>query len=171
MPRILPTWTTPGAHVPHETASPPNPERPTAASIPTSQRTRRRTVRLAAAVVAVAALATACEFGPGPSPSSAPAPSPAASAALSPDEAVIREVFGPLGVADQAVSVAACESGLNPMAGYPDATYKGLFQLGPHIVAIYQYGGDFFDARANVQAARDLYVSRGNWSAWPVCGR
>ena len=138
-----------------ETTVPPHAERPAAAS---PQRTaagagrRRRAVGLAVSALAIAAITAACGIGPPPPASQA--------------EAVIHEVFGPLGQGDKAVSVARCESGLNPMAGWPDATYKGLFQLGPHIVAIHAYGGDWFDARANTLAARDLYVARGNWSAW-----
>ena len=82
----------------------------------------------------------------------------------------IDAAFGPYGQTAKAVRIAKCESGLNPNAGYPDAYYKGLFQLGPHIKAIYHYGGDWFDPYQNAAAARDLFVSRGNWSAWPVCG-
>lgn len=81
----------------------------------------------------------------------------------------IQQAFGYLGqaVVDQAGRVACCESGWGPQAGYPSAYYKGLFQLGEHVVAIYNYGGAWFDAFSNAQAARDLYVSRGyNWSAW-----
>lgn len=86
-------------------------------------------------------------------------------------EAIIREVFAPLGEADKAVRVATCESHLNPGAISPGGTYQGLFQLGAHIVAIHAYGGNRLDARQNTLAARDLRVQRGNWSAWPYCGR
>lgn len=87
--------------------------------------------------------------------------------------AIIREVFGPLGQAEKAVRVASCESGLNHNALSPGGTYGGLFQLGKHIVAIWAYDslGNRLNARANVLAARDLFVQRGNWSAWPVCGQ
>jgi hypothetical protein len=114
-------------------------------------------------VVAAIAIATLGLLGAACAPSSGDAP---------PDVyAAIDKAFGPYGVTDKAVRVARCESGLNPMAGYPDAYYKGLFQLGPHVVAINHYGGNWFDAYQNAAAARDLYVSRGDWSAWPTCGR
>ena len=86
-------------------------------------------------------------------------------------EAIIHEAFDPLGEGDKAVRVAACESGLNPNALSPGGTYGGLFQLGRHVVAIHAYGDNRLDARANTFAARDLRVQRGNWSAWPHCGR
>ena len=82
----------------------------------------------------------------------------------------IDAAFGPYGQTAKAVRVAKCESGLNPNAGYPDEKYKGIFQLGPHVSAIHHYGGDFFDPYQNAAAARDLFVTRGNWSAWPTCG-
>lgn len=96
---------------------------------------------------------------------------PASTATRSEVVAAIDKAFGPYGVTAKAVRVAQCESGLNPNAGYPDAYYKGLFQLGPHVVAIRHYGGNWWDPYQNAAAARDLYVSRGNWSAWPICGK
>jgi len=87
------------------------------------------------------------------------------------NEQIIREVFSPLGEADKAVRVAKCESSLNHNAISPDGVFMGLFQLAPWIVAIHAYGGNRLDARANTLAARDLRVQRGNWSAWPTCGR
>jgi hypothetical protein len=162
MRQILPTRTDQSVDAAVDATVPPHPERQTAASRTTPPRRRGRTgrtMRLVGAAVAVAALGAACGFSPAPAPSGGSG------------EGAIREVFGPLGVADKAVAVARCESGLNPMAGFPDAYYKGLFQLNPSIVAINNYGGDFFDAWQNASAARDIYVSRGNWSAWPHCGR
>ena len=138
---------------------------------------RGRAVRLAAAAVALAALGAGCEydvFGRGPSPSAAPTQArtvaaPAPTPAVSGPEAAIHAVFGPLGVADQAVRVAACESGLNP--GADSGTYKGLFQLGPHLAGTVDvYGGNWFDPMTNAQVARDLYLASG-WASWPVCGR
>jgi hypothetical protein len=100
-------------------------------------------------------VAAGCGIDPGPPPP------------RSAEEQIIHEVFDPYGVGDKAVSIARCESGLNPMAGWPNATYKGLFQLGPHLAGtVAAYGGDWFDARTNTYVARDLYLSRGNWSAW-----
>jgi hypothetical protein len=120
---------------------------------------------LAAAAVVVAALASACVYDPGPSPTSGPAPAPTG---ISPEEAVIREVFGPLGAAEKAVSVAICESGMNP--GADSGTYKGLFQLGPHLEGtVAFYGGNWFDPLTNAQVARDLYLQSG-WAPWPHCG-
>jgi hypothetical protein len=151
-----------------ETTVPPHAERPAAASPQrtaagtTSARSgrRRRAVGLTLSALAIAGITAACGIDPGPPPPP------------SPEEAIIHEVFDPYGVGGKAVSVARCESGLNPMAGWPDSTYKGLFQLGPHLSGtVAAYGGDWFDARTNSYAARDLYLSRGNWSAWPHCGR
>jgi len=127
---------------------------------------RGRTVRLGAAAAVVAVLASACVFDAGPSPSAGPAPAPTG---MSPEEAAIRGVFGPFGVADTAVSVAMCESGLNP--GADSGAYKGLFQLGPHLAGtVAFYGGNWFDPVTNAQVARDLYLQSG-WSSWPSCGR
>ncbi len=140
-----------------ETPVPPHPKRPVAASPERTEpraRRRSRAAGLALTAVAVAALTAACGLSPGPPPPP------------SPEEAIIHEVFDPLSQGAKAVSVARCESGLNPLAGWPNATYKGLFQLGPHVAAINAYGGNWFDARQNTLAARDLYVSRGSWSAW-----
>ena len=132
---------------------PPHPARPAAAP-------RNTRLRLVALVGAAVVLFAAC----GPDVESAPA-------APGSPEAIIREVFTPLGEADKAVRVASCESGLNPMAVSSGGTYQGLFQLGSNVVAIQAYGGDRLDAWANASAARDLRVQRGNWSAWPICGR
>lgn len=137
---------------------PPHPVRPVAA--PTQHQPGRfaRRLRLVAVVGAALALFAACgpDVAPGPP---------------NPSEAIIREVFDPIGEGDKAVRVASCESGLNPGAISGGGTYQGLFQLGAHIVAINAYGGNRLDARQNALAARDLRVARGNWSAWPVCGR
>src|SRR5687768_18476996 len=88
-------------------------------------RQRTKPTRRVAAVIAVAALSllgAAC--------------GPDASGGTSGDVyEAIDKAFGPYGQTAKAVRVAKCESGLNPMAGYPDAYYKGLFQLGPHVVA------------------------------------
>jgi hypothetical protein len=115
---------------------------------------------------ALAVLGAACDLTPGPH-----AASPAPAATGSP-EAIVREVFGPLGVADQAVAVATCESGLDPAAVSPGGEYRGLFQLGGHLAGtVDAYGGNWFDPLTNAQVARDLYVQNGGWSSWPTCGR
>lgn len=147
------------------TDQPPHQVRPTAAPTqsthPRSGRPRSgRRLRLVAVLGAAVALFGAC----GPDIAAGP-PAPGS------PEAIIREVFDPIGEGDKAVRVASCESGLNPGAISGGGTYQGLFQLGSSIVAIHAYGGDRLDARQNALAARDLRVARGNWSAWPVCGR
>lgn len=90
-------------------------------------------------------------------------------------EQAIHEAFDPYGQAvyEKARRIAACESGLWPYSGSTKANpyYRGVFQLGRHIVAINVYGGDFYNPYQNALAARDLWLSRGNWTAWPWCGR
>jgi hypothetical protein len=80
----------------------------------------------------------------------------------------IHKAFDPFGAAvvDQAFRVSRCESGWVATAG-AGSYYQGLFQLGRHISAINNYGGNYLDPFQNSYAARDLYVSRGySWSAW-----
>ena len=130
------------------------------------RRGRLTRLPLGVAVLAVAVLASACVFDPGPHPASSAPPAPPTGSA-----AAIQAVFGPLGVADQAVAVAACESGLDPGAVSAGGTYRGLFQLGPHLAGtVAFYGGNWFDPLVNTQVARDLYLQSG-WSSWPSCGR
>jgi hypothetical protein len=100
---------------------------------------------------------TAAACGPKPAAGPPPVSTAAISQAFSP--------YGPTVVA-QATKIARCESGLVPTAG-AGRYYQGLFQLGRHIVAINNYGGNYLDPYQNAQAARDLYVTRGySWSAW-----
>ena len=118
-----------------------------------------RHTRLVISVVALIVLTAAC----GPRVGSAPAPTPPPAVAMS-----INQAFGPFGstVVAQATRVAKCESGWVATAG-AGSYYQGVFQLGRHIVAIRNYGGNFLDPWQNAQAARDLYISRGySWSAW-----
>lgn len=118
-----------------------------------------RHTRLMIGVIALIVLTAAC----APRVGSAPAPSPSPAVYTS-----IKKAFGPFGpaVVSQAVTVAKCESGWVATAG-AGSYYQGLFQLGRHIVAINNYGGNYLDAWQNAQAARDLYYSRGrSWSAW-----
>ena len=126
-----------------------------------SDRQRNKPTRLALAAVTIAALSV---LGAACAPRASTASSDAVYEAID-------KAFGPYGQTAKAIRVADCESGLNPNAGYPDDYYKGLFQLNPNVVAIRQYGGDFFDPYQNAAAARDLFVTRGDWSAWPNCGR
>jgi hypothetical protein len=118
-----------------------------------------RHTRLVICAIALIVLAAAC----GPRVAPAPAPGPSL-----PVYSAINKAFGPYGstVVSQAFRVAKCESGWVPTAG-AGSYYQGLFQLGRHIAAINNYGGNYLDAWQNAQAARDLYVSRGrSWSAW-----
>lgn len=122
-------------------------------------------------VLPIAVLLAAAACTPRPA---APAPPPGPSL---PVYSAIRVAFGPYepsfpGVVNKAVRVSKCESGWVPTAG-AGRYYQGLFQLGRHIAAINNYGGDFLNALQNAQAARDLWVSRGySWTngAWPTCG-
>jgi membrane-bound lytic murein transglycosylase MltF len=74
-------------------------------------------------------------------------------------------------LAEQAVSVARCESGLNPSARNP-AGYYGLFQLGAGHAAAFRNvtGRDFLDAwdeaGPNSRYAKWLYDRSGSWSQW-----
>ena len=118
-----------------------------------------RHTRLVISVLALVVLTAAC----GPRLAPAPAPEPPPAVAMS-----INQAFGPFGptVIAQATKVAKCESGWVATAG-AGSYYQGIFQLGQHIVAIKNYGGNFLDPWQNAQAARDLYISRGySWSAW-----
>jgi hypothetical protein len=104
--------------------------------------------------------------GCAPRRSAAPPPGPSQSVFYA-----INKAFYPYGAAvrDQALRVAKCESGWVPTAGAGEY-YQGLFQLGRHIAAINNYGGNFLDPYQNAAAARDLWLTRGqSWSAWPNC--
>lgn len=73
---------------------------------------------------------------------------------------------------DYAVSVAVCESGLNPYAvgGHGE---RGIYQIHPvHINSIQQAGyswDQMFDYKANIAYAKMLYGWQG-WSPW-TCAR
>ena len=86
-------------------------------------------------------------------------------------ETEIRRVFGTL--ADQAVCVARMESGLRADAANhnTNGTWDvGVFQLNDvHGLSWEQR----LDARANIQKAKEIRDSWGNWRAWmaaPRCG-
>ncbi len=65
------------------------------------------------------------------------------------------------------VSIASCESSLNPSAVNP-AGYYGLFQFDKTTWA--EYGsGSIFDPAAQASAAAGL-IAAGQSSRWPVCG-
>ena len=64
------------------------------------------------------------------------------------------------------VSVAQCESDLNPYA-YNPAGYHGLFQFDQTTWADYGYG-DIYDPAAQARAAARL-IAAGQTSRWPNC--
>lgn len=80
--------------------------------------------------------------------------------------AIIRCVFGPVG--DAAVSVAACESGLNPAARGPRDEYgnprQGLFQFGTWERRTFGYGPDAWSQSRG--ALRYFNASGRDWSPW-----
>jgi hypothetical protein len=84
-------------------------------------------------------------------------------------EQIIRSVFGAAGSA--AVSVARCESGLNPRAVSPSGTYRGLFQIGSFHAANFQsvtgqsYSAAVYDPYFNALYAKRLFDARG-WQPW-----
>jgi hypothetical protein len=84
-----------------------------------------------------------------------------AAAAASP-VAVIERIFG--SAAPAAISVATCESGLDPNAHNPSGA-AGLFQLMP--IWWEAQGYDPYDPVTNTTIAYHIYTSSG-WSAW-VC--
>jgi hypothetical protein len=86
-------------------------------------------------------------------------------------KAIINEVFGPDGPA--AISVATCESGLDPNAYNPVSVAgshaEGLFQiLVPSTwVTTSQANNSPYDARANTLAAHEIFVRDGySWREW-----
>ena len=86
----------------------------------------------------------------------------------------IDQAFGPYGQTAKAIRVAECESGLVPTAVSPNGAWVGLFQLSSNYiptVRFYNGTGDRKDPYGNAAAARDAWLNRGNWSAWPVCGQ
>ena len=67
---------------------------------------------------------------------------------------------------DYLVSVAQCESNLNPYA-YSPAGYHGLFQFDQTTWADYGYG-DIYDPAAQARTAARL-IAAGQTSRWPNC--
>lgn len=82
-------------------------------------------------------------------------------------EAVVSEAAERHGLsAGYLLSIAECESGLDPNA-YNAAGYHGLFQFDQTTWA--QYGdGDIWDPAAQADAAAEL-IAAGQSSRWPVC--
>lgn len=81
--------------------------------------------------------------------------------------AMIRRIFGPYGQA--AITVATCESGLNPNAYNPSGA-TGLFQIMPGTWAgTSEAGQSPYNAAANATAAHEIFVRDGySWREW-VC--
>lgn len=125
---------------------------------------------------------------PAPAPESAPAPvvtsTPAPAPTPTPTEAVVESPapaapsggsvtdiiyaaaaeFGLSG--DYLLSVASCESGLNPQAQSP-AGYHGLFQFDQQTWVAYGYGS-IYDPVAQARTAARL-LAAGQASRWPNC--
>lgn len=75
--------------------------------------------------------------------------------------AIIYDIFGVYG--DKAVSVASCESGLDPNAVNGSSGAAGLFQLMPFH---WRDRFDPFDPVANARYAFGLSDGGTNWGAW-----
>ena len=117
-----------------------------------------------------------------PTPTPTPSPTPEAAVEVSSEEAVvpppppppsgsIEEIIYAAASApgvDGAylVSIAACESGLNPSA-YNPAGYYGLFQFSQSTWASYG-SGDIFDPAAQASAAASM-IAAGGAGHWPNC--
>jgi hypothetical protein len=80
---------------------------------------------------------------------------------------IIKDAFGTGALGNQAVSVATCESSLNPNALNPSSDAKGLFQIIPGTWAMYGKGNPD-NPTDNAQAARRIYNAAHGWSPW-VC--
>lgn len=82
-------------------------------------------------------------------------------------EAIIREAAAEYGLdGDYLVSIAVCESGLDPRA-YNSAGYHGLFQYDEQTWAAYGKGS-IWDPEAQAQATAML-IADGQSSRWPNC--
>ena len=81
---------------------------------------------------------------------------------------IIRAAAAKYGVSgDYLVSIAACESGLNPRA-YNSAGYHGLFQYDTQTWGTYGKGS-IWDPAAQAEATARL-IANGESSRWPNCG-
>ncbi|HLI70003.1 MAG TPA: peptidoglycan-binding protein [Ktedonobacteraceae bacterium] len=82
---------------------------------------------------------------------------------------IIKSVFGNNNLGNQAVSVARCESSLNPNAVNPSSDAEGLFQIIPSTWRAYG-SGNIFNPTDNSKAALKIYREQGHnsWSPW-VC--
>lgn len=105
-----------------------------------------------------------------PTPDIAPAPAPATPAPVTGGASgdvvsIIDQVFG--SYASAAITVATCESGLNPNAVGPGGAV-GLFQILPSTFDnTPEAGNSPYDAYANASAAYDIFVRDGySWREW-----
>jgi hypothetical protein len=98
-----------------------------------------------------------------PPVTSTPAPSTGNSSSV---EGMISQAFGPY--AASALSVARCESGLNPGAYNASSHASGLFQILPSTWATTPFAGSSpFNAWANINAAHSIFVRDGySWREW-----
>jgi hypothetical protein len=98
-----------------------------------------------------------------PSPSMAGSPAPVADSI----EEIIYDAAAEFGLSGSyLVSVAECESHLDPMA-YNDAGYHGLFQFDNQTWSAYGYGS-VYDPVAQARTAARL-IADGQSSRWPNC--
>lgn len=97
----------------------------------------------------------------------APAPPPPPAAAPGSIQAIIYEAAEEFGIdGGWLLSIASCESGLNPNA-YNPAGYHGLFQFDSGTWAAYGYGS-IYDPVAQARTAARL-LAAGQASRWPSC--
>ncbi|MDQ3645430.1 MAG: transglycosylase family protein [Actinomycetota bacterium] len=105
---------------------------------------------------------------PPATPIAAPTPTPAVAAAPAGSVTeIIYSAAAEFGLSGSyLLSVASCESGLNPQA-YNPAGYHGLFQFDQTTWAAYGYGS-IFDPVAQSRTAAEL-LAAGHASRWPNC--
>jgi soluble lytic murein transglycosylase-like protein len=93
-----------------------------------------------------------------------PAPAPASGGSITEIIYAAAAEFGLSG--EYLLSVASCESGLDPQA-YNPAGYHGLFQFDQQTWAAYGYGS-IYDPVAQARTAARL-LAAGQASRWPNC--
>ncbi|MGH2786296.1 MAG: transglycosylase family protein [Actinomycetota bacterium] len=108
---------------------------------------------------------------PTPTPSTPPQPDRAAAPEPPASGGSVTEIVSAAAAeygldADYLLSVASCESGLDPSAVNP-AGYHGLFQFDEQTWAAYGYGS-IYDPVAQARTAAEL-LAAGHHSRWPNC--
>lgn len=107
---------------------------------------------------------------PAPSPSATAPTTEAVTAVVAPSGSIVEIIYAAaaeFGVSgDWMVSIAECESGLNPNA-YNSAGYHGLFQYDSQTWGAYGYGS-VYDPVAQARTTAEL-LSLGQSSRWPNC--